>query len=93
MPYDPSFCRCDLYRRPRIRSRQRLEVVVPYASEIGGLVLNRRVGEEIIIGEGPDETVIVVEAASGGRVQLRLVAPDHIRIQRAELKIGKERRD
>lgn len=57
-----------------------------YASQAGGLWLTRSVGEEIIIGEGENEVVIVVEAASGGRTQLRLLAGPHITIQRAELR-------
>lgn len=55
-----------------------------YATPFGGLVINRRIGEEIVIGEGENEAVVVVEAASGGRVQLRIVAGDNVRIRRAE---------
>ena len=57
-----------------------------YASQAGGLWLTRNVGEEIIIGEGEHEVVIVVEAASGGRAQLRILAGPQIKIQRAELR-------
>jgi len=57
-----------------------------YASQVGGLWLTRSVGEEIIIGEGEHEAVVVVEAASGGRAQLRILAGPSVRIQRAELR-------
>lgn len=57
-----------------------------YASKAGGLWLTRAVGEEIIIGEGENEIVIVVETASGGRAQLRILAGPNIKIQRAELR-------
>ena len=54
-----------------------------YGPNIGGLTLTRRAGEEIILNQGTDsETVIVVEAAAGGRAQLRIIAPRHVTIDR-----------
>lgn len=57
-----------------------------YSSGAGGLRLTRCVGEEIIINEGEHETVVVVEAAAGGRAELRIIAGPNIKIQRAELR-------
>ena len=62
---------------------------MPYASGIGGLRITRCAGEEIVLGEGDNEVVVVVETASGGRAQIRVVAPPYVRIMRAEL-LGKE---
>lgn len=64
-----------------------------YASQAGGLWLTRSAGEEIIIGEGENEVVIVIEAASGGRAQLRILAAAHVKIQRAELRWTTPRED
>ena len=57
-----------------------------YAPANGGLWMTRCVGEEIIIGEGDNEAVIVIESAAGGRVQLRVVAGANVPIVRAELR-------
>ena len=46
------------------------------------LVLTRRVGETICIG---DDTAITVVAASGSRVLLAITAPRSIRVMRSEL--------
>ena len=56
-----------------------------YASDKGGLRITRSVGEELVIGQDNDEVVVVIEAAAGGRVQLRIVAAKHVKIMRAEL--------
>lgn len=46
------------------------------------LVLSRKVGEEIIIG---DNIRLVVNRVSGNRVTIGVAAPDDIRIVRGEL--------
>ena len=47
------------------------------------LVLSRKIGERIVIGEGV--TVMVLEV-SGQRVRLGVVAPDDVPIHRAEVR-------
>lgn len=51
-----------------------------------GLVLTRREGEGIQIGEGI--TVLVDEIRAGGQVRLRIVAPGEVRVVRLEIKGG-----
>lgn len=46
------------------------------------LVLSRKVGQEIVIG---DNVRITVTKVSGNRVTLGIEAPDHVRILRGEL--------
>ncbi len=46
------------------------------------LVLSRKVGQEIVIG---DNVRITVTKVSGNRVTLGVQAPDHVRILRGEL--------
>ena len=46
------------------------------------LVLSRKIGERIVIGEGV--TVMVLEV-NGQRVRLRVVAPDDVPVHRAEV--------
>lgn len=46
------------------------------------LVLSRKVGEKITIGDG---IVVSVMKVSGNRVQIGVEAPSHIRITRQEL--------
>ncbi len=46
------------------------------------LVLTRKVGEQILIG---DEVVVSIVAIEGGRVRLGVKAPMHVRILRQEL--------
>ena len=46
------------------------------------LVLSRKVGERIVIG---DEITVVVNRVSGNRVSLGIDAPEHVRIVRGEL--------
>jgi sRNA-binding carbon storage regulator CsrA len=57
-----------------------------YGPSFGGLYLNRKVGEELVIGEGENECVICVEAAAGGRVSLRITAGPSVRIDRSEIR-------
>lgn len=51
------------------------------------LVLQRKVGESILIGE---ETSVTVLAVEGGRVRLAVNAPKYIQILRSELKVAAE---
>ncbi|OWK42317.1 carbon storage regulator [Fimbriiglobus ruber] len=46
------------------------------------LVLTRKVGEEIIIGNG---IRVQITAVKGDRVKVGIVAPPHIRVDRAEV--------
>lgn len=51
------------------------------------LVLQRKAGESILIGE---ETTVTVLAVEGGRVRLAVDAPKYIQILRSELKVAAE---
>ncbi|MFI3253284.1 MAG: carbon storage regulator CsrA [Eubacteriales bacterium] len=51
------------------------------------LVLQRKVGESVLIG---DETTVTVLAVEGGRVRLAVDAPKYIQILRSELKVAAE---
>jgi carbon storage regulator len=53
------------------------------------LILRRRVGEKIVIGEG---ITVVVSRVSGGRVTLGIEAPDDVHIVRGELRVFEEHR-
>jgi carbon storage regulator len=46
------------------------------------LVLTRRPGESITIG---DDIVVTVVAAAGGQVKLGITAPQHVRVLREEI--------
>lgn len=46
------------------------------------LVLSRKVGQKIAIG---DEVVLVINRVAGNRVSIGIEAPDHVRIVRGEL--------
>lgn len=47
------------------------------------LVLSRKVGERLTIGDGVEVTVVRI---SGNRVAVGIVAPSNVRIRRTELK-------
>jgi carbon storage regulator len=49
------------------------------------LVLARRPGESITIGE---DIVVTVVSAAGGHVKLGITAPQHVRVMRAEILTG-----
>ncbi len=51
------------------------------------LVLQRKVGESILIGE---ETTVTILAVEGGRVRVAVEAPKSITILRSELKVAAE---
>ncbi len=46
------------------------------------LILSRKVGEELRIGDG---TTVVVQAITGGRVRLGVLAPREVSVLRGEL--------
>lgn len=52
------------------------------------LVLSRKVGERIIIGEGANQITLVVVRIKGNRVTLGIEAGDHIHIIRGELDVS-----
>ena len=49
------------------------------------LVLTRKVGEQIVIGQGMDKVYITVLAFKGNQVKIGIEAPRSIRILRVEL--------
>lgn len=49
------------------------------------LVLSRRVGEEIVIGEGVDAIVLTVVEIRGPRVRLGIKAPQQVKVNRREI--------
>lgn len=51
------------------------------------LVLSRKVGEKLVIGDG---IVITVNRVVGQRVSLGIEAPPHVRIVRGELEVLEE---
>lgn len=52
----------------------------------GSLTLSRRIGESIIIGEGDDAAVVTVVKRCDGRLVLQVKAPNHVRIDRSEVR-------
>jgi carbon storage regulator CsrA len=46
------------------------------------LVLSRKVGEKLVIGDG---VFLTVQRVAGNRVSLAIEAPDHVKIVRGEL--------
>ena len=57
------------------------------------MVLSRRVGERIIIGEGEDEIIIEVTEIDRGVVGIGIDAPREVLIDREEIRIRKERNE
>jgi len=56
------------------------------------LVLSRRQGETIIIGEGENRvTVTVASAGLNGQVRLAIEAPSHISVDREEVRVRKDK--
>ena len=49
------------------------------------LVLSRRVGESVVIGDGPDAVTVTVLEVRGDVVRVGIDAPRSIRVNRAEL--------
>lgn len=51
------------------------------------LILQRKAGESVLIGEGIEVSILSVEA---GRVRLAIQAPKNVAILRSELKVAAE---
>lgn len=49
------------------------------------LVLSRKLGEKIYIGEEPDQVCITVVEIAYGKIRLGIEAPQHLKIWRQEL--------
>lgn len=49
------------------------------------LVLSRKAGQKIVLGEGPNAVEFIICAIRGNRVRLGVVAPADVRIVRGEL--------
>lgn len=49
------------------------------------LILTRRIGEKIIIGEGKEAIEIYVSDIHGGQVRIGVDAPAHIQVHREEI--------
>lgn len=49
------------------------------------LMLTRRVGEALIIGEGADRITVTVTGISGGQVKIGVSAPKHVAVYREEI--------
>lgn len=59
----------------------------PLSRPPSGLILSRRLGEEICIGEGPDLIrVVVVDNRPGHKVRIMVDAPGHIAVDRREIR-------
>lgn len=55
------------------------------------LTLGRRIGETILIGEGPDQVAVtVVRITRDGQVRLGITAPKYILVDRMEVRQEKE---
>ena len=55
------------------------------------LVLTRRVGEQLVIGEGPNRIVVTVCEIRDGKVRIGTEAPDGTPVDRLEVWEAKER--
>lgn len=49
------------------------------------LMLTRRVGEALIIGEGADRITVTVTGIAGGQVKIGITAPKQIAVHREEI--------
>jgi carbon storage regulator CsrA len=56
----------------------------------GMLVLARKVGEKIFIGEGENAVVVTITAINGERCKVGIDAPNEVKIIRRELVKGEE---
>ena len=59
------------------------------------LVLNRRIREEIVIGDGPDRATVTILEIKGDKVQIGVTAPRSVSVHRKECadRIIAERKD
>jgi len=67
---------------PRNRAGDSARGAVMGSGPMSGLVLTRRVGERIVID---GDIFVEVAAIQGGKVRLRIVAPDDVEIDREEI--------
>ncbi len=58
------------------------------------LVLERKTGEGIVIGDGPDKVYVSISKSNDGKVKLGIDAPRSVSVMRAELldQAGAERK-
>lgn len=49
------------------------------------LILTRRAGETLIIGEGADQITVAVTNINGGQVKIGVTAPKHVAVHREEI--------
>ena len=59
----------------------------PHSRKTEMLVLTRKPGEKVFIG---DDIVVAVVEVTGNRVRIGIDAPDHVRILREELAVWRE---
>lgn len=52
------------------------------------LVVGRLEGESVVIG---DDVVVRVVFAAGGKARLAITAPEHVRVDRSEVRASKDR--
>lgn len=57
------------------------------------LILSRKAGEKIVIGEGPNQVTVEVTKIDRNRVTLGIAAPDETHIRRSELPPRTEHRN
>lgn len=55
------------------------------------LILERKTGEGIVIGDGPDKVYVSIAKSNDGKVKLSIVAPKSISVDRIEVRAKKDR--
>jgi carbon storage regulator len=55
------------------------------------LILTRRAGETLVIGEGASQITVTVMAVKGHQVRLGVHAPKNVQVDREEIRERKER--
>lgn len=53
--------------------------------QTGNLVLSRKPGQRIVIGEGADRVILTIANVRGDKVRVGIRAPRGVKIQREEL--------
>lgn len=61
--------------------------------EPGVLAIKRRTGEVLVIGEGADRVCVEVLRCGAKSVRLGVHAPEHVRVDRAEVREAREARE
>lgn len=54
------------------------------------LILTRRVGETLVIGEGADQVKVTILGVKGNQVRIGTEAPKHIAVDREEIAKAKQ---